>query len=408
MSGLLWPGDHRAGDIFTDAAFLDAMVRVEAAWSVALVAAGVAPAGAELDVDALRSLLTDADLESVAVEAESGGNPVIPLVRLLRSRLGAGPAATWLHRGLTSQDVVDSALMCCAADAVAAISSALDSQVTILTRCAVEHRRSPMVARTLTQQAVPTTFGLKSALWLRGVLDARERLELLRFPVQLGGAGGTSAAVVELAGADADIAAVVAECTTVAARELGLEPTTPWHSVRSALTRIGDAAVECTDAWGHVANDVMALSRTEIGELSEGAGGGSSTMPHKSNPVLSVLIRRAAIAGPPLASALHLAAADAVDERTPGGWHVEWDTLRTLLRRAVVAGDQTTSLLDDLRVHTERMAENLASAGAAVTSEQSTMAEIAGHRAASEYFGAADQFIDAQLERAHATTQKNG
>ena len=104
------------------------------------------------------------------------------------------------------------------------------------------------------------------------------------------------------------------------------------------MTRIGDALVACTDAWARIANDVLVLGRPEIGELAEGSGGGSSTMPHKANPVLAVLVRRTALTTPQLAATLHLAAADQVDERAAGGWHAEWDTLRLLLRRTVVAG----------------------------------------------------------------------
>ncbi|AZG46525.1 lyase family protein [Gordonia insulae] len=403
MADLLWPGDHHAGEILTDAAILEAMIAVEAAWSAALVATGVAPPEAAVTADTLRGLITGADRAQIAVEAESGGNPVIPLVRRLRDGLGSSPAATWLHRGLTSQDVVDTALMICVAEAFAAIAGELDRQVEILARHADDHRATPMVARTLTQQAVPMVFGLKAALWLRGVLDAREQVDALRFPVQLGGAAGTSAAVVELAGATVNPGHLVAETSTIVARELGLEPSTPWHSVRTAITRAGDAAVGCTDAWGHIANDVLTLSRPELGELTEGAGGASSTMPHKANPALSVQIRRAAISAPQLGATLHLAAADAVEERTSGGWHAEWAAIRDLVRRSVVAARQTTRLVDDLRVHTNRMATNLADAGDAVRSEQVSMATIAGHRPEANYLGATTYYIDAQLERARIT-----
>ena len=134
-------------------------------------------------------------------------------------------------------------------------------------------------------------------------------------------------------------------CRSSSPRRLGLAPSTPWHTSRASVTRLGDASVRCTDAWGRIAGDVLVLGRPEIGELSEGAGGGSSTMPHKSNPVLSTLVRRAALTTPQLAATLHLAAAEATDERSSGPWHAEWATLRTLLRRAVVAGDQATDLL---------------------------------------------------------------
>lgn len=399
MTDLLWPGDHHAGEILTDAAVLDAMLRVESAWSTALVRAGIAPRDAEVAVDALRSLIGPAELESIAIESESGGNPVIPMVRRLRDGLGQTVAATWLHRGLTSQDVVDSALMLCVAAGFEVISTELDAQVQTLSALAGDHRGTPMVARTLTQHAVPMTFGLKAAQWLQGVLDTRELLARLGFPAQIGGAAGTSAAAVELSGTGGD-AGPALQAASVAADLLGLTPAAPWHSVRTAVARCGDAALGCTDAWAHVANDVLTLSRPEIGELAEGSGGGSSTMPHKANPVLSVLIRRAALAAPALGATLHLAAADAVDERTPGAWHVEWDALRTLVRRSVIAARQTSRLLAELRVDDARMRDNLTVAGNAVTSEQWSMAALAGHDAAHEYLGATEQFIDTQLARA--------
>ena len=132
----------------------------------------------------------------------------------------------------------------------------------------------------------------------------------------------------------------------------GLAARPPWHTSRGAVTRLGDALVGCTDAWGRVAADVTTLARPEIGELREAAvagRGGSSTMPQKQNPVLAVLVRRAAIAAPALAATLHAAAALAVDERPDGAWHVEWATLRTLSRYSVVAAAQTTELLAGLR-----------------------------------------------------------
>lgn len=404
MTNILWPGDHLAGEICSDAALLDAMMQVEAAWSTALVEAGVAPAEALVDIAELRDLVTADDLELVAVDAEGGGNPVIPVVTMLRSRLGEGPTARWLHRGLTSQDVVDSALMVCVAASFAAIGAEFDLQAKALGRLADRRRHTPMVARTLTQHAVPMTFGLKAASWLRGILDARDHVATLSFPVQLGGAAGTAAALVELGGGDpGDAWRVVPRTSTVVARALGLQPSAPWHSVRTAVVRAGDAAVGCTDAWGHIANDVLTLSRPEIGELGEGVGGGSSTMPHKSNPVLSALIRRTAISSPPLAATLHLAAADAVDERTAGGWHAEWDTTRTLARRTLVAARQSTRLLHELRVNVDRMAANLAAAGDAVSTEQSTMAGLVGRVPSGGYQGAADYFLETQLDRLRAT-----
>lgn len=332
MTDLLWPGDSRAGNLFSAAAFVAAMIEIESAWLSILVSAGVAPPGAD-EVD-LQHCYTPAELHArIAVGSEAGGNPVMPLLVLLREALeGSAPeTARWLHRGLTSQDVVDSALMLCAQDAVTRLRTALRAQVTCLVDVVEAHRRTPMVARTLTQQAVPTTFGLKAAGWLTGVLDAYDDVATLVLPLQLGGAAGTLAAITELAPPQPHPAETAHRLTVELASRLGLAPSTPWHTARSTVTRLGDAAVRSTDAWGRIAGDVLVLSRPEIGELSEGVGGGSSTMPHKSNPVLATLIRRAALTTPQLASALHVAAAETTDERSAGPWHAEWATLRTLL-----------------------------------------------------------------------------
>jgi 3-carboxy-cis,cis-muconate cycloisomerase len=330
------------------------------------------------------------DLDPTKILSERDGNPVPELVAILRERLD-GDAARWVHRGLTSQDVVDSALMVMLREAVTAVRRELRTQIGILAELSEAHRATRMVARTLTQHAVPTTFGLKVSGWLTAALDATDDLSSLTFPVQLGGAAGTLAAVVEL-GLDPTAS------RDRLADELRLARSVPWHTSRAPITRIGDAAVGCTDAWGRIANDVLTLSRPEIGELAEGEAGGSSTMPHKRNPALSALIRRAALAAPQLAATLHVAAADSVDERASGAWHVEWATVATLVRRTVVASSQATDLLTGLRVHADRMVATLEAAD--VGSEQRSMAELAGHQPRAEYRGASDEIIDTVLDRA--------
>jgi len=377
MTNLLWPGDDRAGGLMTDQTLLQSMVAVESAWLGALAAAGLAPAecaGADL-----RHLLGQRDCELLAVTAEDGGSPIIGLVSLLRER--AIPAvAPWIHRGLTSQDVLDTSLMLGLRDVADRVISILAEQVSTLSALVSAHRATPMMARTLTQHAAPTTFGAKTAGWLDGVVDAYGQISALATPVQLGGAVGTWAATTELAilltGA-ANPAAVAENVARSAAATLGLDFRPPWHTTRTPITAAADALVVCTDCWGHIASDVVTLVRPEIAELSEPATekrGGSSSMPHKRNPVLSILIRRAAISTPHLAAILHTAAALAHDERPDGSWHAEWDTLRTLARRTVVAGSQCAELLAGLQVHTDRMAENLS--GSDVLGEQIGRAHV--------------------------------
>jgi 3-carboxy-cis,cis-muconate cycloisomerase len=320
MSDLLWPGDHRARDLFTDRAFLEAMVAVEAAW-----------VGQRLAVP------------EVHLAPEPGGNPVIPLVEALRA---AHPGLD-IHSGLTSQDVIDSAIMILLRDAVTTIRDHLARAGAALDSLSRQHGATSMTGRTLTQWALPITFGDKVGSWRAGVEDAQADLAGLRFPAQTGGPVGTSQDGGVLAG------------------RLGLDAASSWHTHRRPVTRAGDALVAATDACGRVARDVLELSRPEIGELSEGRGGGSSSMAHKANPVLSVLVRRAALTAPQLAATLHLCAAEQVDERADGAWHAEWDTLRILVRRSAVATSQTADLLEGLCVHPDRMSANLAAAEAA-------------------------------------------
>ena len=404
MTNLLWPGDQRAGELMSDAALLASMVAVESAWLDALVAAGLAPdecAGVDLT-----GLVSAGDREGLAVESEDGGNPVIGLVALLRDRASA-EVSRWIHRGLTSQDVVDTGLMLASRAVIDELIAQLAEQISALSVLAATHRGKPMAARTLTQYAVPSTFGVKAATWLNGVVDAYRQISALTIPVQIGGAGGTLAATTELAvlAGRANGAGIALEMVQNVAVTLGLNARTPWHTTRGPVTAIGDAFTGCTDAWGRIASDVVTLARPEIAELSEPAGGGrggSSSMPQKRNPVLSILIRRAAISAPPLAATLHTAAALANDERPDGAWHAEWDTLRSLARRTVVAGSQCSELLARLEVHSAQMAKNLESASAVndVLGEQRVIAELVGKAPSGNYFGAIDALIDDSLERA--------
>jgi 3-carboxy-cis,cis-muconate cycloisomerase len=392
VTDLFWPGDHRAGALMSDAAFLDALLGVENAWLAILVDHGVAPSSAAAD---LTTLVRPADLETIAAGAEQDGNPVTGLVAMLRSRAG-DDTATWLHRGLTSQDVVDTALMMCLRDAVADIAEQLTDQIQTLAALVRTHRDDPLLTRTLTQPALPGTAGGKLAVWLGALLDSADTLGAVPAPaVQAGGAAGTLAATTELTGSvDAALGMSAALATEVA-----LAPALPWHTSRSRLTRTGDALVTCCDSWGHIANDVAVGGRAEIGEFTEASGGGSSTMPHKSNPVLTVLLRRAALAAPPLSAALHAASAASVDERSDGGWHAEWAPLRTLARHTVVAASQATDLLAGLRFDAARASTNLAAAQG-IDAEQATMAATAGRDPAGTYLGATGPLVDAVLDRA--------
>ena len=401
MTNLLWPGDDRAGQLMTDASLLRSMVAVESAWLGALAAASLAPA--DCATADLWHLVGQRDRELLAVTAEEGGNPIIGLVALLRDR--AVPAiAPWIHRGLTSQDVLDTTMMLAVRTVADRLTVQLAEQILALSKLATTYRDTPMVARTLTQHAAPTTFGAKAAGWLTGVVDAYQKISVLSTPVQIGGAVGTWSATTELAiliTGTPDPAEVADELVWSTATTLGLDIRPPWHTTRTPITAAADALLGCSDCWGRIASDIVTLVRPEIAELSEpvtDTRGGSSSMPHKRNPVLSILIRRAAVAAPQLAATLHTCAALANDERPDGSWHAEWDTLRNLARRTVVAGSQCCELLNGLGVNAAKMAENLS--GADVLSEQRAIADFVGEQPSATYFGAVDLLIDESLRRA--------
>ncbi|MHA3704008.1 lyase family protein [Jatrophihabitans sp. YIM 134969] len=394
MSALLWPGDDRAGDVFSDAAVLAAMVRVEDAWLATLAGSGLAPTAVDLT-----NLVDAGDVATVAARSEAGGTPVLPLLDLLRERLrgrGESDAATWLHRGLTSQDTLDTALVLEARRTCAQLRPLLQASTTALAALARAHRSTPMCGRTLTQPAVPIEFGTKVAVWLRGLLAAASGVGGLQFAAQVGGAAGTLSGITVLTGGDQDRAMSVAAGLE---RRLDLGGRLPWHTERDHLARIGEAFVRVTTAAGRIANDVLTLSRPEIGELREGVGGGSSTMPHKSNPVMSTLIRRAALSAPADLGLLHLAGADTGDERPAGAWHVEWQPLQRLARHALVSASQTVDLVTGLVVDTDRMAANLAAA-TGLDAERHALGTLAGELAADAWAGADATIIQATVAQA--------
>jgi 3-carboxy-cis,cis-muconate cycloisomerase len=354
-----------------DVAFLQAMLDAEAALSRAQAALGQAPASAAEAVTAA-ARADRFDVHAIAVRAQEGGNPVIPLVADLTAAVPAD-AAPFVHRGATSQDIVDSAMMLVADRAVAAVLDDLRRAAEALGRLAVEHRATAMAGRTLTQHAVPTTFGLRVAGWRSLVLDGADRLAALRLPVQLGGAAGTLAAFEALAAAPGSGVALVEAFASEL--ELGV-PALPWHVLRTPIAELAAALAMTVGALGKMAADVAVLSRTEIGEVAESAAGNSSAMPHKANPVRAALISAAARQAPGLAAVL-FGALVAEDDRPAGAWHAEWQPLRELLRLAGGAADAAAGLAEGLRVFPRRMLDNLHRTKGLVVSER-LAAELAG------------------------------
>ncbi|WP_426004848.1 lyase family protein [Paenarthrobacter sp. NyZ202] len=357
-----------------DRAVIAAILDVEAAWAAVLEEAGLAPEGSAAVV-AEAADPGRYDLAVIAERAQGGANPVIPLLGELRANVrsldadavGAGKA---VHTSLTSQDVLDSALMLLASRTVSALLVEIKGTTTALATLAEQHADTLCVGRSLTQHALPYTFGLKVAQWFQGVAAAASRLASQELPVQFGGASGTLASGSKLTAGSSETPFTLADSL---ASKLGLAAVpAPWHTNRLAVTSLGDSLASLLDAFGKIAADLVFLSRPEVGELGEplAAGRGvSSAMPQKQNPVLSVLIRSAALQAPGLGSQLHLAAASFNDERPDGAWHTEWPALRRLLALALGAALQLRELAEGVRVFPEAMRRNLEISGPLLLSE---------------------------------------
>lgn len=354
-AGLLAPGwaGSPAASATSDTAYLRALLDAEAALTRAQATLGLAPEEAATAVTAA-ARSGDFDARDIAVRARGGGNPVIPLVADLTKAVG-GQYGPYVHRGATSQDIMDTATVLVAVRTLDLVRADLGRTEAALARLAAEHRDTPMPGRTLTQHAVPTTFGLKAAGWRSLVLDARDRITAVRnaLPAQLGGAAGTLAAFTAYGATDPTA------LPAAYARELGLRaPGLPWHTLRTPIADLAGCLAFTAGALGKVATDVLTLARTEIAEVSEVSGGGSSAMPHKANPVRSTLIAAAARRAPQLAATLY-GSLTAEDERPAGAWHAEWEPLRDLLRLVGGAARDAAELTEGLRVHAEVMREHL-------------------------------------------------
>jgi 3-carboxy-cis,cis-muconate cycloisomerase len=281
----------------------------------------------------------------------STGNPVPELVAAL-------PAGA--HRGATSQDVMDTAAVLVAKRTLPLIDESLAGVAAACARLAADHRGTPMAARTLLQQALPTTFGLKAAGWLAAVDEARDLLDAVPLEVELGGAAGTLASF-----GDLGVLARLAE-------ELDLvEPVLPWHTRRLRIGQLGAGLALAAGAVEKIALDVKLMAQTEVGELAEssaGGRGGSSTLPHKRNPVGSALA--IACAHGVRGAASELIAVQAQEhERAGGAWQAEWDALSRALSLTGGAAAALREALDGLEVQPERMQANLELTGGLLMTE---------------------------------------
>ncbi|MFI5932106.1 lyase family protein [Actinoplanes sp. NPDC051494] len=431
-SGLLSP--VRAGTaveaVTGDRAWLQAMLDAEAALARAQARLGTLPrTAAEVITRAARA--DDFDLRGLAVAARETANPVVAMVReLTRAVATLDPAAAeYVHRGSTSQDIMDTGAMLVTGRALDLITGSLDRVAAALGALAREHRDTAMAGRTLGLHAVPTTFGLKVAGWREQVVEAGRRTAALRaaLPVSLGGAAGTLAGYLEYAavdsagphpdgphpdgsdpdgpdpdgphpdGSDPDgpnpdrshpdrsrsdrshsdgshsDGSYPDRLVDAFAAETGLRrPVLPWHTLRAPVADVGSVLAFVTGVLGKIAVDVLALSRTEVGEVVEPAAAGrgaSSAMPHKRNPVLATLIRSAALQVPLLAAGLAQALLSD-DERAAGVWQSEWSPLRECLRLSAGAAETAVQLAEGLGARPERMRANLALTRGQVVSER--------------------------------------
>jgi 3-carboxy-cis,cis-muconate cycloisomerase len=342
--------------VFSDRHRLQYMLDFEAALARSLVGMGIAPSGVIAAVESqCHAELFDA--ESLARATALSGNVAIPMVKALTELVAKADAqaAAFVHWGATSQDAIDTGLVLQLREALDLIDRDLTHLSASLAGLAAAHKSTLIAGRTWLQQGPPVTFGLKVAGWLAAVERHRERLNHARKEVlvlQFGGAVGTLAA---LADRGLDVAAALA-------RDLKLDlPELPWHSHRDRLAEIAALLGLLVGSLGKIARDISLMSQTEIDEVLEPSGegrGGSSTMPHKRNPVSSAVILAAALRVPALVSIM-LTSMVQEHERGLGGWHAEWETLPEIFRLTAGALAHMKEIVDGLEVHSDKMLENV-------------------------------------------------
>lgn len=370
-------------EIFCDAHLLECMLEFEVALSRALTRTGVAP-GAEIPAIQRNEIPAMFDLGALAEQARLSGNVAIPFVSALTAIVAkTNPeAAMFVHWGATSQDVLDTALVLQLGEALRIFDGTLARLGDALAALALKHKATVLAGRTWLQQAPPTTLGLKAAGWLSAMERHRARLKSAAMQVrvlQFGGAVGTLAA---LGDRGRDVAAALAA-------ELKLDlPDLPWHSNRDRLTEVATNLASLTATLGKIARDVSLLMQTEVAEAFEPAEpgrGGSSTMPHKRNPIGCAVVLSAAQRVPGLVSTM-LTAMVQEHERGLGGWQAEWETLPEICLLAAGALSHTLQVVSRLEVDEKQMEKNLEATRGLIFAEAVTMAigkkvgRLAAHR----------------------------
>ena len=354
------------------------MAAFEGALASAQAVAGLIPkTSAKAIVRACKTALPEAN--DIYEKAIAAGNPAIPFLNHLTTAVASedSNAAAHIHFGATSQDLIDSANMMALAEIADALDSKLLQVASDLRKLAITHAETPMVARTLLQQATPITFGLKAALWGIAITQTRKQLKAARckdMAVQLGGSNGVLSAMAPHGPAvRADTAA-----------RLGLtDPDHCWHVLRGRILTISTTFAAVVGAAAKISGDCILMMQTEVGELQEGSPGSSSAMPQKQNPV-DALVPVAAL---PLAAS-HLSAITAsqmhAHERAPGSWHSEWTTLPILTSLTLASVERLKGMLSGLKIHTSQMKANLARTGGKLAAEElaATLVESVGRNEA--------------------------
>ncbi len=374
--------------VFGDAARVQRMLDFEGALARAETITGVIPAAAALSI--VQCCRADAfDFTALAREARNAGNLAIPLVAALTRNVAAvdPEARGYVHWGATSQDVIDTGLVLQLRDALDLVAGDLDRLADALATQVRAHRGTPIVGRTWLQQAVPVTLGLKLAGVLSAIDRHRARIASLRPRVavlQFGGAAGTLAS----------LGARGIDVESALAADLGLAVAdTPWHTQRDNLGEVAAVMGLVTATLGKLARDVALLAQTEVAEAFEPAApgrGGSSTLPHKRNPVGAAVALTASVRVPGLVATM-LTAAVQEHERGLGNWPAEWDTLPEILMLVAGALDAMTGVVAGLDARPDRMRANLELSQGQIFAEavQMAAAPALGRDAAHALVGAA-------------------
>lgn len=364
-------GSEPVNLIFADHSRLQRMLDFEAGLARAEARLGVIPEGAAKAIAACcRADLLD--VGTLARDARMAGNLAIPLVKQLTSLVGKqdADAARFVHWGATSQDAIDTGLVLQLREALGVVDADLVRLRDDLSALAAQHRGTVVAGRTWLQQAVPTVFGLKVAGWLDSVAPHHVRVEEVKARVAVLQFGGAVGSLATLGTQGLDVAKALAE-------ELQLAlPPLPWHAQRDRFAEVAATLALLTGTLGKIARDISLHMQTEVGEVFEPSGpgrGGSSTMPHKRNPVACAAVLAAADRVPGLTSTM-LTAMSQEHERGLGGWQAEWETLPEIVKLSAGALRHLTETVAGLEVDSQRMLENLEITRGLIFAESAAMA----------------------------------